>query len=40
MREVSHHVRLTSAEIANLWSQYLNDSMAICVLRHLLKLPR
>jgi hypothetical protein len=28
----SHHPKLTSAEIANLWSQYINDSMAHCVL--------
>ncbi|MCF2944410.1 DUF3231 family protein [Paenibacillus tarimensis] len=27
-------VRLTSAEIANLWTQYINDSMAICFITH------
>ncbi|MDL4843137.1 DUF3231 family protein [Aquibacillus rhizosphaerae] len=29
--------RLTSPEIANLWTQYINDSMAICVLTFLLE---
>lgn len=37
MEDVSHNVRLTSTEIANLWSQYLNDSMAICVISYYLK---
>ncbi|MEW9051497.1 MAG: DUF3231 family protein [Neobacillus sp.] len=32
MENNSHHPKLTSAEIANLWSQYINDSMAHCVL--------
>ncbi|WP_420491404.1 DUF3231 family protein [Neobacillus drentensis] len=32
----SHHPRLTSAEIANLWSQYINDSMARCVIQYYL----
>ncbi|WP_181438533.1 DUF3231 family protein [Paenibacillus sambharensis] len=30
-------VRLTSAEIANLWTQYINDSMAACFITHSLK---
>lgn len=30
-------IRLTSAEIANLWASYMNDSMAICVLKHCLE---
>jgi len=25
---------LTSSEIANLWSQYINDSLSICVIKH------
>lgn len=28
---------LTSSEIANLWSQYMNDSLAICVNKHALQ---
>lgn len=34
MKEISHNVGLTSAEIANLWSQYMNDSLSICILSH------
>lgn len=33
MENISHEVRLTSAEIANLWTQYMNDSLAICFIR-------
>lgn len=33
MENISHNPRLTSAEIANLWSQYINDSMGACVIR-------
>ncbi|WP_186576525.1 DUF3231 family protein [Aquibacillus kalidii] len=29
--------RLTSPELANLWTQYMNDSMSICVITYLLK---
>ncbi|MBS4171838.1 DUF3231 family protein [Bacillus sp. FJAT-49736] len=32
----SHNPKLTSAEIAALWSQYLNDSAAICFNKHIL----
>jgi hypothetical protein len=32
-----HHIRLTSAELANLWNTYMNDSMAICVLKYFLE---
>jgi hypothetical protein len=32
-----HIVGLTSAEMANLWTQYMNDSMAACVFAHFLK---
>lgn len=31
---VSHKVELTSSEIANLWTQYINDSLSICFLTH------
>jgi hypothetical protein len=31
------NVRLTSAELSNLWASYMNDSMAICVIKHFLK---
>lgn len=34
LMEVKHPVRLTSAEIAGLWSSYMNDSMLICVLKY------
>lgn len=35
--EASHKtVNLTSAEISNLWSTYMNDSLVICVLTHFL----
>ncbi|MBD8069358.1 DUF3231 family protein [Bacillus sp. PS06] len=34
MDKMTHHVNLTSAEIANLWTQYINDSLSICVLTH------
>jgi hypothetical protein len=29
-----HNVELTSSEIANLWSQYINDSLSRCILTH------
>jgi hypothetical protein len=29
-----HHIRLTSAEIAQLWSGYTNNSMSKCVLKY------
>ncbi|WP_228547570.1 DUF3231 family protein [Filobacillus milosensis] len=32
-----HNTRLTSSEIANLWTQYMNDSMSICVMQHFLQ---
>lgn len=34
--ETLHNVRLTAPEIANLWSQYQSDTMAICVYKHML----
>lgn len=34
MENISHNVELTSAEIANLWTQYMNDSLSICILTH------
>jgi hypothetical protein len=34
MDNTSHNVRLTGPELANLWSQYMNDSLAICVIRY------
>ena len=27
-----HIIKLTSAEIANLWTSYINDTLAICIL--------
>lgn len=34
---VSHNVRLTGPELSALWTQFMNDSMSICVLTHSLK---
>ena len=34
MENISHKVELTSAEVANLWTQYMNDSLSICILIH------
>ncbi|OAS86854.1 MULTISPECIES: DUF3231 family protein [Metabacillus] len=34
MENINHNVELTSAEIANLWTQYMNDSLSICILYH------
>ncbi|MGK9185504.1 DUF3231 family protein [Priestia filamentosa] len=34
MDNYNHNVELTSAEIANLWTQYMNDSLSICILTH------
>lgn len=34
--ETRHETGLTSAELANLWTQYMTDSLALCVNRHLL----
>jgi hypothetical protein len=36
--ETPHHVRITAPEIANLWSQYQNDTMAICVYKYMIKI--
>lgn len=35
--KTSHNPGLTSAEIANLWSQYMNDSLAACMIRYFLE---
>ena len=35
-QETPHNIRLTSTEIANLWSQFQNDSMAVCVYKYML----
>jgi hypothetical protein len=32
-----HYIRLTAPELANLWSQYMSDSMAICMNKYFLK---
>lgn len=34
VEESIHKVSLTTGEKSNLWTQYMNDSMAICVLSH------
>lgn len=38
MKETPHNVRLTAPEIANIWSQYQNDTMAICIYKYMLKI--
>ncbi|RXT02821.1 DUF3231 family protein [Ammoniphilus sp. CFH 90114] len=35
--ETQHNPKLVSTELANLWTQYMNDSMAICVINYMLK---
>lgn len=32
-----HYTQLTSAEIASIWTSYMNDSMSKCVLGYFLK---
>jgi hypothetical protein len=34
---IEHHTRLTAPEIANLWTQYMNDSLAICKSKYYLE---
>ena len=36
--ETPYNVRLTAPEIANLWSQYQGDTMAICVYKYMLQI--
>jgi hypothetical protein len=33
-KNTEHNIRLTAAEIGNLWSTYMTDSMSICVLKY------
>ncbi|MDQ0914910.1 DUF3231 family protein [Paenibacillus sp. V4I5] len=35
--DIEHTPRLTAPEVANLWSQYQNDTMAICIFKHMLQ---
>lgn len=35
--ETSHNSKLDSAEIANLWTSYMNDTMATCVIQYFLQ---
>lgn len=35
--KTDHNIRLTSAELANLWSSYMSDSMAICVFKYFME---
>lgn len=37
MSEIQHNPKLTSPEIASLWTQYQGDTMATCVIKHMLK---
>lgn len=34
---INHNIRLTAPEIGNLWTQYMSDSMATCILSHFLE---
>lgn len=34
---IKTNVRLTSAELGSLWTSYMNDSMAICILKYFVK---
>jgi hypothetical protein len=34
--KTAHLIKLTSAEIANLWTSYLNDTLAVCILSRFL----
>jgi hypothetical protein len=34
---MKERIRLTSAEIAPLWAQYMNDSANICIITYLLE---
>lgn len=36
--EIQHHVRLTAPEIANIWTQYQNDTMAVCIYKYMIKI--
>ncbi|WP_318509039.1 DUF3231 family protein [Bacillus sp. T3] len=37
MEENNDYVQLTTGEIANLWTQYMNDTIAVCFLSHSIK---
>lgn len=37
MRQTEHNIRLTAAEISSLWIQYMNDSMAICMIKYFIE---
>jgi len=34
MEEKYNNIQLTSAEVGNLWNQYINDSMNLCIVSH------
>lgn len=36
-KAVEHHARLSSAEVANLWTQYMTDTLARCFIHHALR---
>lgn len=38
--ETARNIQLTSAEVATLWSTYMNDTAAICVFKHFLETVR
>ena len=33
----THHPDLTSAEVASLWTQYMNETMGLCINRYMLE---
>lgn len=34
--EIEHQTKLTASELSLLWTSYLNDSMALCGIKHFL----
>lgn len=37
MENINHSSRMSSSELASLWSQYMNDSLSRCMLRYFIK---
>jgi hypothetical protein len=36
LMEIEHQTKLTASELSLLWTSYLNDSMALCGIKHFL----
>ncbi|WP_281886313.1 DUF3231 family protein [Paenibacillus sp. YYML68] len=37
MEEITHYSRMSASELANLWAQYVNDSLSRCMLRYFIR---